>query len=492
MTKQFLRGIVLLLFVAIGARAQDAGLNPRLVPDAPLNEKVLRLPGDPGRPVSIEVTLFTPTGAGPFPLAVMNHGANNVSANNHGQRYRYTYSAYYFLSRGYAVALPMARGFAESSGRLVSHGCALDLVGLENAQDLSGVIDALGRQPGIDVSRIIVAGQSFGGWTTLALGTMAVPGVRGLVAFSPALRASDCLTQDHAMVAGARTFGASAKLPSLWFYGDNDTVMPTPTWHSVFDAYTRAGGRAELVSIGPFMKDSHQMLSYPESLAIWAPRVDAFLAHVGLPAAEVHPEYLPTPVPPPSQYAALNDVGAVPNLSDKGREAYRTFLALSPPRAFVVAPNGVSATSEGGFDPLGRALANCRKAGFTCRPYAVDGNVVWTAGADAPPPIARKVAAGKTTVLGFASAVNPDCSSRGLPSLAVTQAPAHGSSLVFRQLGHPHFGSGPYAACNAVLVPGVVITYTPLPGFSGQDAMTFEETDVSGGHRVFRIALTVQ
>ena len=53
---------------------------------------------------------------------------------------------------------------------------------------------------------------------------------------------------------------------------------------------------------------------YPEGMAIWVPKVDSFLARVGLPNHPVNPEYLPSPVPPPTHYAAVDDVDAVPYL----------------------------------------------------------------------------------------------------------------------------------------------------------------------------------
>src|SRR5437764_890399 len=42
--------------------------------DPQLHERVLGLPGDPAYPVTLQVTLMLPDGAGPFPLAVLNHG----------------------------------------------------------------------------------------------------------------------------------------------------------------------------------------------------------------------------------------------------------------------------------------------------------------------------------------------------------------------------------------------------------------------------------
>jgi dienelactone hydrolase len=485
--------LLFLLTIAAKAQGQIEGFNPALAPPAPLNEKVLHLPGDPERPVTLEVTLYMPPGTGPFPLAVLNHGATNASAGNRGTRYRYTFNAYYFLSRGYAVALPMARGFAGSGGNIVHEGCALDTVGLENARDVMGVIEALRHQPGIDTGRIVIAGQSFGGWTTMALGTMDIPGVHGLIGFSPALRTSDCQWQDQAMISNALKFGSGAKYLSLWFYGENDTVMPVATWRSVFAAYASGGRAAELVPVGQFMADSHQLLSFPEGLPIWTPRVDEFLTRIGLPSSMTHPEYLPKPVPPPSHFAAISDLAAVPWLNDKGRDAYRQFLTRRFPRVFVLSVAGGFAVADGGFDPLSRALVLCNKAGIYCSPYAIDDQVVWAGGKEVPRDFARTVPARQTSTLNFAYSVNPDCTSRGLAKIRISEAPLHGMAAILVQDGHPRFPPAhPFAKCNVSTVAGVAVIYTPAPGFTGSDTLTFEETPVDGGSRLLRIALTIQ
>lgn len=471
---------------------QQVGAQPIQAPPAPLNEQVLQLPGDPERPVTLEVTLFVPPGPGPHPLAVLNHGATSASAHHRGQRYRYTYAADYFLSRGYVVALPMQRGFADSGGDINQHGCALDQVGLENAQDLGAVIAALSRRPEIDPTRIVVSGQSFGGWNSLALATAPPPGIRGVIVFSPALRSSDCSDQDQAMIEGARQFGRADRLPTLWFYGENDSVMPVATWRAVLAAYRDAGGQAQLVPVGRIMQDSHQLLSFPESLPIWTPRVDAFLARIGLPSREIDPRYLPTPPPPPTHFAELDDVAAVPFLTAAARDSYRTFLTHDLPRVFAIAPTGGAAAAYGGFDPLARALGACAGAGLTCRPYAIDDDVVWKA-ADSVPLVARTVPQGALSVIDFAYAINPDCSSRGLATLTITRPPGHGTARIQSARGHPRFAAAsPLAACDATAVPGVAITYRPAAGYTGIDTMAFAETDIDGRHRAFRLALTVR
>jgi dienelactone hydrolase len=505
MTRRRLTAVaILLLFAAVAApppaSAQPEAADAGAVPNAPLNERILSIPGNPAQPVMLQVTLYTPDGPGPFPLAVMNHGATLVSAQNRGSRYHLTFSAYYFLSRGYAVVLPMMRGFAGSEGNLFHRGCDLAAVGTANAQDIRAVIADMARQPYIDASRIVVAGQSFGGWNTLAVGALGYPNVKGLINFSGGIRDSSCPNGDASLAAGAAYYGAHTTVPSLWFYGENDQLFSVPTWRAMYSRYTGAGGHAELVDYGVFMSDSHQMLSYPESLPMWTQKVDAFLTRIGLPGRLVNAAYLPTPFPPPTHFAPIDDVNAVPYIGDKGRALYQQFLADPLPRMFVITPNGGAASFHRGFDPLERALQACRAGHADCQVYAVDHDVVWRASAQATAGhtsqarhVDATVLGGKTTTLDMSFAVNPDCSSRGLPKLWITQSPVHGSARVATRDDHPRFAPGsPYAKCNASSVQVAVVDYTPANGFAGADVLGFEEIDLDHRDRVFLIAITVK
>lgn len=356
------------------------------MPPASMNEQVLDVPGDSGRPVVLQLTVLKPNGPGPFPLVVMNHGSDGNKKPRDNPRYHLSFSAYYFLSRGYAVAMPMMRGFAGSGGQFEHHGCDFISTGLNNARDIRAVIQYMSAQPYIDGQHIVVAGQSFGGFNTLALGTLGVPNVKGLINFAGGLKESDCATSGQSMAAAAAYDGEHTHIPSIWFYGSNDKVFSEPTWRTEYARYTAAGGVAQLVAYGNFMEDSHNLLGFPEGLAIWAAKVDAFLAGVGLPGQLVHPEYLPVPPPAPTHYATLEDVGAVPYLNDRSRKSYQQFLTRLPPRVFLIAGDGTTLATNGGFDPLGRGLAECRKIGRNCRPYAVDNDVVWVKPVQAPPP----------------------------------------------------------------------------------------------------------
>lgn len=387
--------LVTLLAAPASLRAQEDPPNPLLVPLAPLNEHVLHVSGDPERPVDLIVTLMQPDGPGPFPLAVMNHGANGSTERpSDMQRHRFTLAAYYFLSRGYAVALPMMRGYGESGGQVAHHGCDLAQMAMDNGRDIAGVIQSLAGDAQLDTSRVIVAGQSFGGWNALGLGALQPASVSGLVSFSGGAITSACGGDAgrNALVNSAARLGGATRVPSIWFFGENDKLFPQDVWRAMHAAYVDAGGQADLVDIGSFMEDSHQMLGRPESVGRWAPALDAFLRRIGMPGSERDARYMPLAVPAATRYAAIDDMRAVPFVTEAGREAYAKFLTLGLPRVFMISENGSSVTATGGFDPLGHGFRLCAQAGLTCFPYAVDSDIVWSPPKSAPRPPATHFA----------------------------------------------------------------------------------------------------
>ena len=394
MTRRILRFFVNALFgfIAIQGTASYAAEAIEVSPEkvvlgtgASVSERILSMPGDPDRPARLVVTVLTPDGPGPFPLAIMNHGAAGSTRTDLEPRYWNTLSAYYFLSRGYAVALPMMRGYAGSEGKEIYSGCSQEELGLDNAKDIRAVIEHMSAQPYIEGKQVIVAGQSFGGWNTLALGTLNDPRVKGMIVFAGSINISSCGDTQSTLASSAHDYESQTSIPSIWFYGDNDKRFPAPVWHAMYDRYTAAGGKAELVAYGKFMNDSHNLLGFPESTKIWVPKVDNFLAKLEMPYKNLHPEYMPVEFPPPTDFAAIDNVDVIPYIGDKGREDYKKFLSDPMPKVFLISPTGMAARFNGGADPLGRALAACRKASQECMVYAADNDVTWVKQMPIPP-----------------------------------------------------------------------------------------------------------
>ena len=374
------RTLLLLAAVVCGlsppARAQ--ALAPTL--ETALGESVVMVPAGGLTEPPLELTLFTPPGDGPFPVVLINHGRALGPARLQ-ERYRPLLAAREFLRRGYLVAVPMRQGFSKSPGNEISGGCNVYSNGLQQARSVRRTLDWLASQPFADVSRNAVLGQSHGGLTTLAYGTEPHAGTRLLVNFAGGLRQDGCVGWQSSLIKAIGDYGAATRLPSIWFYGDNDSYFAPFLWQGAFERYQQAGGRAELVAFGNFGSDAHAMFGARAGLRIWLAPVLAGMAAAGLPVAVVNP--LPEPAdlatPPASGFAKVDEIDKLPVRTERARDGYRSWLAADGPKAFAIHPTlGNWGSSWGGNRANARALANCeRNAGQACKLYAVDDNVVW-------------------------------------------------------------------------------------------------------------------
>jgi dienelactone hydrolase len=241
-----------------------------------------------GRDRKLAVHIFHPSGQGPFPLVVINHGIPVSIHDIRNEKPGFSIASAWFADHGYVVVVPLRPGFGESEGPyLESSGpCSnRDYVqeGRATAGIESAIVQAAANIPGVDRSRIIVVGQSAGGFGAIALGESPPRGVVGIVNFAGG-RGGD----DHEHICGSaeklaqavKTFGSANKVAQLWLYAANDHFFPPPVAKMMFDAYT-AGSKAvvRFAALPPFDGDGHKTLGYADP-AVWAGPVSAFLADV--------------------------------------------------------------------------------------------------------------------------------------------------------------------------------------------------------------------
>ena len=346
-----------------------------------LREQVIYI-DKPGRGgVKLETTLFLPPGDGPFPLVIINHGKS--PGNPHMQpRSRSLLAAREFVSRGYAVAAPMRQGFADSGGDYVNTGCNIDANGKAQALDVVVTLSALSKRPDIDISHTVVIGQSHGGLTTMAVGALKLSQVVGLVNFAGGLRVESCDRWRTELTRAMGDYGADARVPSLWFYGDNDEYFNVDTWQGMYKAYTDGGAPARMVAFGKFRDNSHAMFGSAAGLRIWVPEVRDFFRQLGLPFDVKYRIALAeheTPPPAPSGFAAIDDASRIPAVNDKARTAWVDYLDAPPPKAMAISPHGSWAYRYGEAGAMRNALERCAQ-GFAkepCQLYAVDDEVVY-------------------------------------------------------------------------------------------------------------------
>ena len=114
--------------------------------DPALHEKIMMLAvTEAEHQFELETTFFIPPGEGPFPVLLMNHGKERGNPR-HQSRDRFLALSREFVKRGYAVVIPMRRGFSQSSGKHKNFGCDLKLAGQAQADDIQAVLIALKKQ----------------------------------------------------------------------------------------------------------------------------------------------------------------------------------------------------------------------------------------------------------------------------------------------------------------------------------------------------------
>jgi dipeptidyl aminopeptidase/acylaminoacyl peptidase len=270
------------------------------LPSVPLNEQVLRIPMTLPQPIGVqrltlEATLYLPAGPGPFPLVVLSHGTPRDPRQRGGERLRYDAQSWEFVSLGFAVVIPMRRGYGHSEGPYAEDevSCANSRfyqAGLESARDLRAAVEYVSSLPGIDPRRLVLAGHSSGGFASLVLASQGLPGVRGVINFGGGRGSKPHLncSPDRLIEACARV-GQTSRVPTLWVYSQNDSYFPPPLARQMCEAYRRAGGLAEFVLLPPFYDEGHYLFTDVRGLNRWGPVVNRFLNDLGFPGTMPRP-----------------------------------------------------------------------------------------------------------------------------------------------------------------------------------------------------------
>jgi dienelactone hydrolase len=324
-------------------------------------------------PVTLEGLITRPTGAGPFPLALINHGTpRKVEDIPLTSPSSFSSVAIEFARRGWAAVVVLRRGYGQSGGGGVEGSGSCNnrdylRAGQVSADDVLGTLNVLRAEPWVDRSRVLLVGQSAGGFAVSAASARNPAGVVAVLNFAGGRgsRAPDDVCQPERLIAAQEVFGRTARLPSLWIYAENDHFFGPVLARRMFEAYTAHGAPATFFAAPRFGEDGHGLfLGAPE---IWWPPVQAFLESQHLPSRIV--VELPTALQP----------NAPRPLSVNGQAAWSSYLAsMGYEKAFAVGTRsgyGYSIGARTTEDAARRALANCRKNAPDCYLYAVGNEI---------------------------------------------------------------------------------------------------------------------
>jgi dienelactone hydrolase len=258
-----LRALTMLGWLVIAGshavRAADADWRYVTIPFAQPNGPTLQL----------AALAIVPSG-GRFPLVVISHGAPRNAADRASMAPgSYQAVARWFLDRGFAVVVPMRRGYGTSEGRYAEESGSCQnpnyvRSGLASAQDIEAVLTFMRGQSFVDPQRIVLVGISAGAWASLAAISRNPPGVVAAVAFAPGRGsyAPDEVCTSSALVTAAQTFGSTAHIPLLWIASENDHYFGPKLARSMFDAFhAAASSPAEFIAAPSCGQDGHQLFT---------------------------------------------------------------------------------------------------------------------------------------------------------------------------------------------------------------------------------------
>jgi dienelactone hydrolase len=241
-----------------------------------------------------KVTVFRDDARGRSPFLVLNHGrAYKAEDMAKMGRARYSENSRYFVAQGFAVFVPTRIGYGVTGGEDVEYTGACQSrsypAGYEAAAQQSVVtIEYARARPYVDPQRGLAVGQSFGGATAITLAAKNLPGVLGAVNFAgggggnPVTRVAQPCRPDllEAMFA---SYGALARVPTLWLYSENDKYFGPKLPREWFEAYRAKGGTGEFVLLPPLDPalgdDGHA--TFTRNPSAWRPHFEAFLRKTG-------------------------------------------------------------------------------------------------------------------------------------------------------------------------------------------------------------------
>ena len=255
----------------------------------------------PGDVAQMVTTWFVPQGPGPFPVVVFSHGrASGADGRARVDVGVSKAQLHYWLAKGVAVVSPVRPGYGESTGGDVEdsgvhHDNAGRCTGRPNFRKtadaavltVSATLAWLRDQPWADAHDVLLVGQSVGGLTTVAAGSLGLPGVVGYINFAGGTggnpEKSPGVSCDPGQLKSLYgDFGKTTRVPNLWVYAMNDQYWGPDEpveWQAAF----AKGGSATTFFHAPAVADGDGHGLSRHDQALWAPAVDEFLARVPFP-----------------------------------------------------------------------------------------------------------------------------------------------------------------------------------------------------------------
>ena len=241
----------------------------------------------PATDASLAGTLIYPEGPGPFPVAIVNHGTSHATNRAKFEYWLKPELINTLLDRGFAVLVPIRRGFGATDGEYRA-GVAACLeqapdyyqAGMNAGEDIIAAVEYARLLPQVDANQVILLGHSAGGFASLAAASKLGQKIAAVANFAGGRGGNfdtwgePCHSQTMAEAIGR--YSQSIDVPTFWYYANNDRFFGPQAARLWFNAFLQAGGQGHLI-IGPgFKKNGHGIFIDKTGIPIWIDQFDQF------------------------------------------------------------------------------------------------------------------------------------------------------------------------------------------------------------------------
>jgi dienelactone hydrolase len=265
-----------------------------LVPPAPASPYVVEHFRVPAAGYRLAMTVVRPRGNGPFGVVVLNHGVGPTDEDRRRESPALLMSsAMAFAQRGYAVVMPLRRGFGETRGEFAEDPGSCSHPDFRRGEQAAAA-DVLAAYrfartlPYADPDLMLLSGQSAGGVVSLYAAAQSPPGLRAVLAFAAGRGADPYGTPGvpcapDGVAAVFEEMGRAVKVPVLLAYSENDLFFGPATARAWFGRFEAHGAAAEFYLEPAFQANGHFVFSDPAGIGLWLPEVERFLRRYHIP-----------------------------------------------------------------------------------------------------------------------------------------------------------------------------------------------------------------
>lgn len=182
----------------------------------------------------------------------------------------------------------MRRGYGTSGGDYTEGvACERDgnftASGLIAAGDIRAAFDYFSKRPDVDPKIMIAVGESAGGFSSIALSSIAPQGLVAVISFAGGRGSTGPyqICQQEKLFTAFANYGRTSRVPTLWIYAANDNFFEPRVAKRFYESFTGTGGMAEFIAHPAHGENGHNLVY--RGISLWTPYVDDFLRKHNLP-----------------------------------------------------------------------------------------------------------------------------------------------------------------------------------------------------------------